>query len=83
MTMCFRTLLAAGMLGFASCVSAAEPAPEADTQNDQADKGTDQQSTKKKGDRKGRDLDSCRRDARGLEGPERARFMTECLRSRA
>jgi hypothetical protein len=82
MTMCFRTLLAAGMLMFATCLGAAEFVPETDTRNDQADRGTDPQSTKKKGDGKGRDLDSCKRGARGLDGPERARFMTECLRSR-
>lgn len=28
------------------------------------------------------DTASCRRDAKGLHGPERARFMTECLRER-
>src|SRR5688572_11208380 len=28
------------------------------------------------------DTVSCRRDAQGLHGPERATFMTECLRTR-
>ena len=28
------------------------------------------------------DTSSCRRDARGLTGPERARFMTECIKKR-
>jgi len=28
------------------------------------------------------DFASCRRDARDLEGPERARFMTKCLHDR-
>lgn len=28
------------------------------------------------------DTVSCRRDAHGLHGPERATFMTECLRTR-
>jgi hypothetical protein len=28
------------------------------------------------------DLSSCRRDADGMRGPERSRFMTSCLRER-
>jgi hypothetical protein len=28
------------------------------------------------------DLVSCKRDAGGMHGPERARFMTECIRKR-
>ncbi len=34
------------------------------------------------GDSKIADTDSCRRDARGLQGPERARFMTDCIKKR-
>jgi hypothetical protein len=32
--------------------------------------------------RTGDDLESCKRDADGMKGPERSRFMTECLRER-
>ena len=28
------------------------------------------------------DLESCRRDAEGMKGPERSRFMTSCLKAR-
>jgi hypothetical protein len=82
MIMGFRTLAAASLLGLATCVNAGQPAPQSEARGDHADKAADQPSGKKKGDGKARDLDSCRRDARGLEGPERARFMTECLRTR-
>ena len=30
---------------------------------------------------RGRELDRCRREARGMRGPERGTFMTECLAS--
>jgi hypothetical protein len=30
----------------------------------------------------GDDLTTCKRDADGMRGPERSRFMTECLRER-
>ncbi|MDB5862693.1 MAG: hypothetical protein JWO70_499 [Betaproteobacteria bacterium] len=36
----------------------------------------------RKGARTGDDLESCRRDADGMRGPERSRFMTQCLRER-
>jgi hypothetical protein len=28
------------------------------------------------------DLDTCKRDAEGMKGPERSRFMTACLKDR-
>ena len=37
--------------------------------NDPADKGPN-------------DLESCKRDADGMRGPERSRFMTSCLKAR-
>lgn len=33
-------------------------------------------------ERLGDDLGSCKRDADGMRGPERSRFMTQCLRER-
>lgn len=82
MTMCFRAFVAVTIAGLATCVSAGQPATESDARSSDADRAADQQSAKKKSADKGRDLDSCRRDARGLDGPERARFMTECLKTR-
>ena len=37
---------------------------------------------KREGERVGDDLASCKRDADGMRGPERSRFMTQCLRER-
>jgi hypothetical protein len=36
----------------------------------------------RKSGRTGDDLESCRRDADGMRGPERSRFMTQCLKDR-
>jgi hypothetical protein len=36
----------------------------------------------RKSARTGDDLESCRRDADGMRGPERSRFMTQCLKDR-
>ena len=33
-------------------------------------------------ERGGSDLASCKRDADGMRGPERSRFMTQCLKER-
>jgi len=44
-----------------------------------ADKDADRKDRVPKG---ASDTASCRRDAHGLSGPERARFMTSCLRER-
>jgi hypothetical protein len=33
-------------------------------------------------ERTGDDLASCKRDADGMRGPERSRFMTQCLKER-
>jgi hypothetical protein len=82
MTMCFRPFVAVMLVGLATCVSAGESPPDSDARSGHADRAADPQSAKKKSEDKGRDLDSCRRDARGLDGPERARFMTECLKTR-
>ena len=75
-------MVLASLLGLATGVSAGQADSPHDAPGDQADKAVDQHSGKKKANPKTRDLDSCRRDARGLEGPERSRFMTECLRTR-
>ena len=37
---------------------------------------------KRESERVGDDLASCKRDADGMRGPERSRFMTQCLRER-
>ena len=34
------------------------------------------------GARAGDDLETCKRDADGMRGPERSRFMTQCLKER-
>lgn len=35
-----------------------------------------------KAEKKTMDTDTCRRDAKGMHGPDRARFMTDCIRKR-
>jgi hypothetical protein len=80
--MYMRALIAAVVLGTAMCTSAADRPDEAPPRESADKESAEQPATKKRGDAKGRDLSSCRRDAKGLHGPERARFMTECLRNR-
>ena len=80
--MYMRAVIAAVVLGTAMCTSAAERPDEAPPRESADREPAEQPATKKRDDAKGRDLTSCRRDAKGLHGPERARFMTECLRER-
>ena len=46
--------------------------------------GEDRQKSKdtRSPPRAGDDLETCRRDADGMRGPERSRFMTQCLKER-
>ena len=80
--MYLRAVMAAVLLGTALCASAAERPDEAPPRESADKEPAEQPAAKKRDDAKGRDLTSCRRDAKGLHGPERARFMTECLRNR-
>ena len=80
-----RKLFTAGALVL-SCVFASAHAVEAE--ETKSERAEEEQSRKDDAEEKKRpfrtrdDLDSCKRDAEGLKGPERARFMTECLRER-
>ena len=70
---------------------AAPPAFAADTGRDDG-KGASARSSddgerptkqeKRSDERAGDDLASCKRDADGMRGPERSRFMTQCLKER-
>ncbi|HEX2829823.1 MAG TPA: hypothetical protein VHP37_25980 [Burkholderiales bacterium] len=48
---------------------------------DEPEKRSEEQE-KRAVERIGDDLASCKRDADGMRGPERSRFMTKCLRER-
>ena len=61
----------AGDRGGKSATAPAPSAPERTSKNDNRAE-----------DRAGGDLASCKRDADGMRGPERSRFMTQCLRER-
>jgi hypothetical protein len=76
------TLASAATLPDTSALAAAEP--ETDSKGArEPNKETDQGARDpRKNARTGDDLDSCRRDADGMRGPERSRFMTQCLRER-
>jgi hypothetical protein len=67
----------------ADAVSVAQTAEGADAERPHTD-GDDRQKGKdaRRQPRVGDDLDSCRRDADGMRGPERSRFMTQCLKER-
>jgi hypothetical protein len=80
-------MVAAGVL---ACVLALSPAALLASNNDSKDTQTQQRD---KGDRKGApdeksaakapsEFETCKRDADGMKGPERSRFMTACLKER-
>jgi hypothetical protein len=49
-----------------------------------SERGNERQRDRDRNDtgRTGDDLESCKRDADGMRGPERSRFMTQCLKER-
>jgi hypothetical protein len=64
-------------------------AADADTTRDgrgasgrSAEDGERTAKPEKREERTGDDLASCKRDADGKRGPERSRYMTQCLRER-
>jgi hypothetical protein len=68
---------------------AAPPAYAGDTVRDgkgasarSSDNGERTAKPDKREERTGDDLASCKRDADGKRGPERSRYMTQCLRER-
>jgi hypothetical protein len=74
-----------------ACVLAASNtalASNNDSKDGTAAKGAEQKSEGSRGGRSGDqprredNLDTCKRDADGMKGPERSRFMTECLKQR-
>ena len=65
--------------GSAYAVESEDTKAERTEAQDQSRKDT---AEKKRPIRTRDDLDSCKRDAEGMKGPERARFLTECLRER-
>ena len=80
-------LLASPVLAADSEAEAATPARTAEAvDGDRARNAEDDDRQKSKDARRparvGDDLETCRRDADGMRGPERSRFMTQCLKER-
>jgi hypothetical protein len=78
-----RKIIAAAALGWAVVLA---PLPAAASNKDSKtspQKNVDQRSASDANAAKPRDeLDTCKRDAEGMKGPERSRFMTACLKER-
>jgi hypothetical protein len=79
-------LLAAGALACAVLLSPAH-AGESNTdgkasQAEQKEKGRETTSQDDSAAKAPSDLESCKRDADGMKGPERSRFMTACIKER-
>ena len=66
-------------LGFANAYAVETEESKSERAEEQSRKDT---AEKKRPKRTRDDLDTCKRDAEGLKGPERSRFLTECLRDR-
>ena len=78
-------VLAAALLAwaFAAPPAAASNNDSKEAQTQQKDKGARPSPSSDKASDKGpNDLESCKRDADGMKGPERSRFMTACLKDR-
>lgn len=62
------------------------PAHAATYDRDKSEAAYEKESRKEGPKRKAQgtreDLDTCKRDAEGMKGPERSRFMTACLKDR-
>ena len=63
-------------------------AAESDSESRKQAEAPKERSSQQKGasvdpaDKAPNDLESCKRDADGMRGPERSRFMTSCIRER-
>lgn len=79
----YRCLAAAGLavaLAGGSALHAAEK--EDDKSGQRAAEQTDSKADKRESRTAPSRFESCKRDARGKQGPDRAAFMTECLHER-
>lgn len=87
MTGTAKTILTAAIFGASLCLNPAQAAEGGGEPVERESKATAVEHDKgdrarKKDERRPDDLESCKRDATDLHGPERARFMTDCLRER-
>lgn len=76
-----RSITAAGMV-LALMLGPAHGASDDDAKAQRPREKAEERSDAPKKKTVGREFESCRRDARDLEGPERASFMTRCLHER-
>ena len=79
-----KYILTASIFGASLCLNPAQAVEgggeQAERESEKA--AAEREKAPKKDERRPNDLASCKRDATDLHGPERARFMTECLRRR-
>lgn len=79
----FPRCLAAAGLAVALAGGSAHAAAEKQDKSEQPAAGQAEAKTEKRGARNAPSrFDTCKRDARGKQGPDRATFMTECLHER-
>jgi hypothetical protein len=78
-------IVAAGVVAWAIAL-APMLAQAADKESKQAETQKDREAPKASStnpeDKGPNDLESCKRDADGMKGPERSRFMTSCIKAR-
>lgn len=72
-------LLACALLGSGAWAQTEEREANQPAEQKKSDKSVDESA---KPEDKKDDFEYCKEKAHGLSGPERARFMTECLRER-
>lgn len=77
-----KTRLVVAALAWALAASTAAGAGSSPREPSDKSKEVSENAAKAKQGNKLRDVRSCKRDARDLDGPERARFMTECIERR-
>jgi hypothetical protein len=80
-------VLAAAVLAWALAIPPASASnndnKDTQTETQQKDKGGQRPSSNdKSADKSPNEFASCKRDADGMKGPERSRFMTTCLKER-
>lgn len=74
--------LLAAIFGAGLCLNGAQAVEGGEQAERQSKKAAAHDKAAKKSERRPNDFASCKRDAADLHGPERGRFMTECLRRR-
>ena len=78
----YRCLVSAGLVVALAGGSALHAAEKEDRSEQRAPEQTERKADKREARNAPSRFDTCKRDARGKQGPDRATFMTECLHDR-